>query len=271
MPSSLSDRYGIGQGLCAQWRRRIRCRRRAGCAPDRSRARQAGLRHHGEPLAPAPWSAWRRLRPPRAWCSRPVRLCCETPSVVGGIWPASRARRIRCPARTAPPRNAARRRWSTLPAALTAARAPTVRPPRVCALAEPMPPLRLTVVAPSPAPRCRARNRRSRFAPPRSRARDRADSGPSSCRRRDSRSNRIAPGTIGTRALRTWKPRPCSRSQACTPEAASSPKAEPPDSTMASMPSTVCAGSSSAVSRVPGPAAAHVDARRPPAGRTRWR
>ena len=49
------------------------------------------------------------------------------------------------------------------------------------------------------------------------------------------------------------KPRPCSRSQACTPEAASSPKAEPPDSTMASMPSTVCAGSSSAVSRVPGP------------------
>src|SRR5665213_4071800 len=37
------------------------------------------------------------------------------------------------------------------------------------------------------------------------------------------------------------------------PEAASSPKAEPPESTMASMPSTVCAGSSRAVSRVPGP------------------
>src|SRR5664280_2024392 len=58
---------------------------------------------------------------------------------------------------------------------------------------------------------------------------------------------------MGTRASRTWKPRPCSRSHDCTPEAASSPKAEPPDSAMASMPSTVCAGSSKAVSRVPGP------------------
>ena len=63
----------------------------------------------------------------------------------------------------------------------------------------------------------------------------------------------IAAGTIGTRAPPTAKPRPCSRSQACTPEAVSSPKAEPPDSAMASMPSTVCAGSSNAVSRVPGP------------------
>ena len=41
--------------------------------------------------------------------------------------------------------------------------------------------------------------------------------------------------------------------EACTPDAASRPKAEPPDNTMASMPSTVCAGSSRAVSRVPGP------------------
>src|SRR4029434_883360 len=48
-------------------------------------------------------------------------------------------------------------------------------------------------------------------------------------------------------------PRPCSRSQACTPDAASRPKADPPDKTMASMLSTVSAGSSRAVSRVPGP------------------
>src|SRR5215831_702914 len=34
-----------------------------------------------------------------------------------------------------------------LPAALAAASAPTVSPPRVCALAEPIPPLKLTVVA----------------------------------------------------------------------------------------------------------------------------
>ena len=40
----------------------------------------------------------------------------------------------------------------TLPAALAATSAPTVMPSRVCAEAEPMPPLRLTVVAPRPAP-----------------------------------------------------------------------------------------------------------------------
>jgi len=54
-------------------------------------------------------------------------------------------------------------------------------------------------------------------------------------------------------AVRTAKPRFCSFSQACTPDAASRPKAEPPASAIASMPSTVCAGSSSADSRVPGP------------------
>src|SRR6185503_16663383 len=63
----------------------------------------------------------------------------------------------------------------------------------------------------------------------------------------------MAPGTIGTRAERTAKPRPCSASHACTPDAASSPKADPPESAMASTPCTVCAGSRSAVSRVPGP------------------
>ena len=48
------------------------------------------------------------------------------------------------------------------------------------------------------------------------------------------RSNRIAAGTIGTRISRTGNPRPCWASQSITPPAASSPKAEPPDSTIAS-------------------------------------
>src|SRR6185295_4903874 len=53
--------------------------------------------------------------------------------------------------------NGAAQKWGlspifTVPAALTAASAPTVRPVRVIAEAEPMPPLRLTVVAPRPAP-----------------------------------------------------------------------------------------------------------------------
>ena len=63
----------------------------------------------------------------------------------------------------------------------------------------------------------------------------------------------IAPGTIGMTAPRTTKPRPCSASQACTPPPASSPNAEPPESAMASIRSTVLARSSSAPSRVPGP------------------
>src|SRR5208282_6015594 len=69
----------------------------------------------------------------------------------------------------------------------------------------------------------------------------------------------MAAGTIGTRAVRTAKPRPFSLSHACTPDAASRPKAEPPASAMASMPSTVCAGSSRAVSRVPGPPPRKID------------
>ena len=49
------------------------------------------------------------------------------------------------------------------------------------------------------------------------------------------------------------RPRPCSRSAACTPPAASSPKAEPPDSTIASTAGTgVISGASNAVSRLPG-------------------
>ena len=45
---------------------------------------------------------------------------------------------------------------------------------------------------------------------------------------------------------------PFSRSAACTPDAASRPKAEPPDSTMALTASTELCGSSRSVSRVPG-------------------
>src|SRR5262245_20234015 len=48
------------------------------------------------------------------------------------------------------------------------------------------------------------------------------------------------------------KPRPRSRSSACTPAPASRPKAEPPDSTTASMRSAVRCGSSRSVSRVAG-------------------
>ena len=63
----------------------------------------------------------------------------------------------------------------------------------------------------------------------------------------------MAPGTIGMTASLMRKPRPCSASQACTPPAASSPSAEPPESAMPSMLSTVLSGLSAASSRVPGP------------------
>ena len=69
----------------------------------------------------------------------------------------------------------------------------------------------------SPRRACRARSRAPRRPRPRSRARDRADKRPQSLSPPLLRSNRIAPGTIGTSAGPTAKPRPCSRSQACTP------------------------------------------------------
>ena len=69
----------------------------------------------------------------------------------------------------------------------------------------------------------------------------------------------MAPGTIGMTASRIRKPRPCSASQACTPPPASSPNAEPPESAMASIRSTVLARSSSALLAGAGSAAAHVD------------
>jgi hypothetical protein len=59
-----------------------------------------------------------------------------------------------------------------------------------------------------------------------------------------SKSIRIACGTTGICTSRMASPRPCSRNAACTPPAASSPKADPPDSTKASTCSTIISGSS---------------------------
>ena len=64
---------------------------------------------------------------------------------------------------------------------------------------------------------------------------------------------------IGTIAEPTVKPRPASASQSMTPAAASRPKAEPPDSTTASMRSTRVPGASNSVSRLPGAPAADID------------
>jgi hypothetical protein len=68
------------------------------------------------------------------------------------------------------------------------------------------------------------------------------------------RSNRIAAGTMGTRAGPTRTPMPRSSSQRITPPAASSPKALPPASSTACTFSTAFSGDSSSVSRVPGAA-----------------
>ena len=66
------------------------------------------------------------------------------------------------------------------------------------------------------------------------------------------RSKRIAAGTIGTLAIPTSKPISRSSRKRTTPEAASRPKALPPDNTIACTRSTVLTGSSRSVSRVPG-------------------
>ena len=126
-----------------------------------------------------------------------------------------------------------------------------------------MPPLRLTVVAPRPAPTLPS-----------------AKSAPALGGRRvaELAIGRVAApvlvaagraGRTGSRPARSAraprapaKPRPCSRSQACTPEAASSPKAEPPDSTMASMPLDRLRRIEQRGLARARPAAAHVDARR---------
>src|ERR1700719_143677 len=89
---------------------------------------------------------------------------------------------------------------TTLPVGLTAASAPTTWPPLVTEDAEPIPPLRFTVVAPRPAPAlpsAKSLAAAAAAAYPRSRY---GEYRPQSLSPPASRSNRTAPGTIGTRA-----------------------------------------------------------------------
>ena len=138
------------------------------------------------------------------------------------------------------------------PHALTATIAPTVAPSPRRSDALPTPPLSRPALAPSPAPALPSANSLPARAAA-SRPSRRCGGSPLQCRRPGKlRSKRIAAGTIGTRASPTAKPRPCAASQSMTPAAASSPNAEPPDSTIASTRSTSVAGPSSSVSRLPG-------------------
>ena len=124
----------------------------------------------------------------------------------------------------------------TVPTALTTASAATRTPLWCCADAEPMPALEIRGGGAETGADAAEREIRSRRRlPPRSRDRGRARKRPQALLPPFSRSKQIAPGTIGMIAPRTSKPRPCSASQACTPPPASSPKAEPPDSAMASI------------------------------------
>ena len=103
----------------------------------------------GERASPAPWSARRRSRPRPAWCSRRAGLWCLTRAPAA----ASAAGRPRPPNSPSRSNGAAQKCGpspiTALPAALTTASAPTVMPSRVSAEAEPRPPLRSAVVAPS--------------------------------------------------------------------------------------------------------------------------
>ena len=148
------------------------------------RARHAVLRHDGE----APGLRLGQRRVGRDHDQRGVLAglpLVRNASACGGIG-AGRPRPPNSPSRS----NGAAQKCGpppimALPAALTAASAPTVMPSRVSAEAEPRPPLRSAVVAPRPAPTLpSAKSVAARGGRRDSRARDRADSGPSSCRRR---------------------------------------------------------------------------------------
>ena len=143
----------------------------------------------------------------------------------------------------------------TSPSALTAASAPTTRASRLAA-AVPMPPLTanagsgsLATVAPVPAPTLPSATgpsvAASHAAAPSS-GPGRAAGSPTP------RSNRIAAGTIGTRAGPASNPIPRESSHRATPSAAASPNALPPVSTTAWTSSTRVPGRSASVSRVPG-------------------
>src|SRR3984885_12520460 len=96
------------------------------------------------------------------------------------------------------------------PTELTTTSAPTRKPLKVTALAEPRPPFRLKVVAPNPAPAVPSAKSTAAFD-----AALRPKSQYGGLRPQDlspplRRSNRLAPGTIGTRTPRCSKPRPVS-------------------------------------------------------------
>ncbi len=150
------------RALLRRSRPRTPRRRRAACAPDRSRGRSpvcaiTASRLHCALLSLASVAISRN----RGVLLRPA-LGCGRRALGGERIAASRARRTPCLARTGPPRNADPRRSRCAPTALTTTSAPTAMPPAVAAEAEPMPPLRLAVVAPKPAPTLPSANRRRR-------------------------------------------------------------------------------------------------------------
>ncbi len=125
-------------------------------------------------------------------------------------------------------------------------------------LAEPIPPLTGPTVAPVPAPTQPSATGApgSLAAAASTAARPVAASGRALKSPPRPRSNTHAAGTTGTTcagSTPTRTPRPRSSSQAITPDAASSPYALPPVSTIASTRWTTLRGSSASVSLVPGP------------------
>ena len=127
----------------------------SGACTGIDRARHTGLRHHGETLG-------LRLGQHGVGHDHDQRGVFRRRSLRAALEPhgqhVRRERRrqsasaefaVRLERRRPEPRPVAD---VTLPTALTTASAPTVTPPSVCAEAEPRPPLKLTVVAPIPAP-----------------------------------------------------------------------------------------------------------------------
>ena len=167
-------------------------------------------------------------------------------------WARGHARRTPRPSRRARPRTRAPSPWVTSPTAFTATSAPTVVAILQHQRGRPEPALQRRGQGPGARPggaegeirRCRAKGRR-------------AQGGIG----RDVPALVAAVGQIEQdRGRARWapdcppaaNPRPAARSAAVTPEAASSPKADPPDRTSASTRSTVLSGARRSVSRVPG-------------------
>ena len=224
-------------GVCAGWIARTSPRVRRLRQPPRPRLVE---RHVGRD------DGDRRVRPAPApaSCARGVNGATRAP--LGPSPPNS------SPISNAPAQNSRPPGTQTLPKALTATSAPTVAPSSVTIEADPSPPISVAVIAPVPAPsEPDARTPRPPRRTPPPPAPDRGSpSHPFSPP--FARSKRIAAGTIGTTAGPARNPRPSARSRSTTPDAASSPKADPPDSTSASTAGTSRPGASRSVSRVPG-------------------